>query len=204
MKRFLPLAAVFLSSPAFAHHAMGGEVPQTLFQGLLSGLAHPVIGIDHLAFIVLVGIAAAASGRVLAAPLAFIAATLAGTAIHLAGVGLPLAELVITASIIVLGVFLAMGRQVAGPLALASFAFAGIFHGWAYGEAVVGSTPGPIGAYLLGFGVVQFAIAAGIGLSTRSLLQVPRGQVQARVASAVCMGVGLAFFVETVEQLLLG
>ena len=92
MKRFLPLAAVFLSSPAFAHHAMGGEVPQTLFQGLLSGLAHPVIGIDHLAFIVLVGIAAAASGRVLAAPLAFIAATLAGTAIHLAGVGLPLAE----------------------------------------------------------------------------------------------------------------
>ncbi|PKO63289.1 MAG: urease accessory protein UreJ, partial [Betaproteobacteria bacterium HGW-Betaproteobacteria-17] len=38
------------STSALAHHPMGGMTPQTLSQGLLSGLGHPVIGLDHLAF----------------------------------------------------------------------------------------------------------------------------------------------------------
>ena len=47
---------------AEAHHAMGGTTPQTLAQGLLSGLAHPVIGLDHLAFTVAAGLLAARLG----------------------------------------------------------------------------------------------------------------------------------------------
>ena len=41
-KKFLLLLAigVFLPLPAFAHHAMGGETPQTLVQGLLSCLLY--------------------------------------------------------------------------------------------------------------------------------------------------------------------
>lgn len=204
MTRFFIAPALLLASPAVAHHPLGGEAPQTVFHGLISGLAHPVIGLDHLAFVVLVGLAAALAGRSLAGPFAFIAATLAGTAVHLAGVMLPLAELVITASVVVLGAALVMGRQVAGPVALAGFAVAGLFHGWAYGEAVIGSTPMPVFAYLLGFGVVQFAIAAGVALLAGRMLQQGQGALQARLAAAVCMGVGLAFMFETVEHMILG
>jgi urease accessory protein len=204
MHRFLLPLALFAATPAFAHHPMGGEAPQTIFHGLLSGLAHPVIGLDHLAFVVLIGLAAALAGRSLAGPLAFIMATLVGTGIHLAGVELPLAEVVITGSVVVLGALLVAGRQVAGPVALAGFAVAGIFHGWAYGEAVVGSTPMPIAAYLLGFGVIQLAIAAGVALVLGKALEAGRSPVQARLAAAVCAGIGFAFLFENVEGLILG
>lgn len=203
MTRLLILPALLVAGPALAHHPLGGEAPQTIVHGLLSGLAHPVIGLDHLAFIVLIGLAAALAGRSMMGPVAFIAATLAGTAVHLAGITLPLAELVIMASGVALGVLLVMGRQVAGPAALASFAVAGLFHGWAYGEAVIGSTPMPIFAYLLGFGAVQFAIAAGVALFVGRMTQQGTGQMQARLAAAVCMGVGLTFLFETVEHMIL-
>jgi hypothetical protein len=114
MSRLLILPALFLASPALAHHPLGGEAPQTVAHGLISGLAHPVIGLDHLAFIVLIGLAAAFQGAAMSGPLAFIAATLAGTGLHLAGVMLPLAELVITASVVALGALVVLGRQVAG------------------------------------------------------------------------------------------
>jgi urease accessory protein len=53
---------------AEAHHAMGGTTPQTLAQGLLSGLAHPVIGLDHLAFTLAAGLLAARLAPPLAPP----------------------------------------------------------------------------------------------------------------------------------------
>ena len=204
MKHSLYLPALLLASPALAHHPMGGEAPQTVLHGLISGLAHPVIGLDHLSFVVLIGLAAALAGRSMAGPAVFIGATLAGTAVHLAGIALPLAEVVIMASVVVLGALLVAGRQVAGPVALAGFAVAGIFHGWAYGEAVIGSTPMPVFAYLLGFGMVQFVIAAGVAVFAGKMLQQGAGQMQARLAAAVCMGVGLAFLFETVEHMILG
>ena len=204
MKHYLILPALLAASPALAHHPMGGEAPQTIFHGLISGLAHPVIGLDHLAFIVLIGLAAAFASRSMTGPVAFIVATLAGTGVHLAGVPLPMAELVIMASVVILGALLVMGRQVSGPVALAGFAAAGIFHGWAYGEAVIGSTPMPVFAYLVGFGVIQFAIAAGVALFAGKMVQQGEGPVKARLAAAVCMGVGLTFLFETVEHMIIG
>jgi len=52
--------ALSIASPALAHHVMGGATPVTFGQGFLSGLAHPVIGLDHLAVVVAVGCLAAA------------------------------------------------------------------------------------------------------------------------------------------------
>ena len=57
---FAATALVLASAaPASAHHVMGGMSPSTLFEGLLSGLAHPVIEMDHLAFVIALGLAAA-------------------------------------------------------------------------------------------------------------------------------------------------
>jgi urease accessory protein len=42
---------------ASAHHLMGGKTPTTFADGILSGVGHPIIGPDHLAFLVALGIA---------------------------------------------------------------------------------------------------------------------------------------------------
>lgn len=50
---------VLLALPAAAHHPFGGEAPKTLFEGLISGIGHPVIGFDHLALVIAAGLLAA-------------------------------------------------------------------------------------------------------------------------------------------------
>ena len=194
------LVATIAAMPAFAHHPTGGEAPQSIWHGLLSGLAHPVIGLDHLAFIVLVGLAAAGAARLVAGPAVFIAATVIGTLVHLGGVVLPLAWAVIGPATLVLAALLILGRKVTGPLALAGFAFAGVFHGWAYGAAVIGATPMPIVAYLAGFGLIQYAIAVGVALAARGLSADAPAWMQPSTAAAVCAGVGLAFFAIEAES----
>jgi len=42
------LTALLAVDPAFALHAMAGATPTSFSEGLLSGLGHPVIGLDHL------------------------------------------------------------------------------------------------------------------------------------------------------------
>ena len=113
-------------SSAFAHHPLGGEVPTTMLHGLLSGIGHPIIGFDHLAFVIAVGLIAAFQSNRLVMPLGFVAGTVAGTMLTLAGVTLPLA-IAITGSVVAAGAF-AMRGEIAGlmpatPLA----AVAGLF-----------------------------------------------------------------------------
>jgi urease accessory protein len=65
---------VLAAAPVFAHHMMGGRTPATFMEGLLSGLAHPVIGLDHFAFLAAIGIAVGAFGLNLLLPVAFVVA----------------------------------------------------------------------------------------------------------------------------------
>ena len=133
------LAAAAVPSMAFAHHPMGGATPNTFMDGFLSGIGHPIIGIDHLAFIVLVGLAAVFLTRKYMAPLVFVGGTLAGCLLIANGTVLPYAELIITGSVILLGALVMSGRKIPTAVYLAIFAIAGIFHGGAYGEAIIGA-----------------------------------------------------------------
>lgn len=165
-------AAVSLAQPALAHHAMDGGTPRTALEGLLSGLAHPVIGIDHLAFMIGVGLLAGAAGspaRRGLLPLAFVAATLAGTALHLRGIGVPFVELAVGCSILAMALAVFANRRLPAALLAALFAAAGVFHGYAYAESVVGAEPAPLYAYLLGFVAVQYAVAAASALALKVL-----------------------------------
>jgi urease accessory protein len=47
---------------------------------------------------------------------------------------------------------------------------AGAAHGYAYGESIVGAEAGPLIAYVLGFGAVQYAVAVGGGAALRVLV----------------------------------
>lgn len=136
---FVLLVAVFAAEPAFAHHVMGGRTPSTFAEGLLSGLGHPLIGIDHFAAVVAVGCLAAAhrAGALLA--VAFVAAMMAGVAVHLHGTTVPAAELLVAASVIVLGVILLRRPQLPLSAALGLFVLVGLTHGYALGELIYGA-----------------------------------------------------------------
>ena len=50
-----------ITPAALAHHPLGGRLPANLLEGLMSGLAHPIIGIDHFVFVMAAGLLAAFS-----------------------------------------------------------------------------------------------------------------------------------------------
>lgn len=162
------LAGLFLAAgPAAAHHPMGGAVPATLWQGLASGLAHPVIGLDHLAFLIAVGLAAGVARRGPALPVLFVAASLLGVAARWLGLVLPGAELLAAAAVLAAGALLARGRAPDPRGWAALLAVGGLAHGQAYAEAVIGAEPTPVLAYLAGLALVQGAIAGGVALLPR-------------------------------------
>jgi urease accessory protein len=184
-------AALFLLAiaPAHAHHVMGGRTPATLLEGFLSGLGHPVIGIDHLAFIVAVGLVAGLARLQLAAPAVFIAASALGVGLHVGGIDMPAAELVVAASVLLAGALVAIGAAMRLSAWLAVFAIAGLFHGYAYGESIVGAEPAPLSAYLTGLVVVQAALASTIALLAR---RSGAGALHPRLVGAAIAGIGFA------------
>ena len=96
-------------------------------------------------------------------------------------------------------------RSLPASAGAALFAFAGLFHGAAYGAAVIGAETTPIAAYLIGFSAVQMAIALAAALLVRSVWKAgSAAAVQPRLAGAVCAGIGLVFTVEALEGVLLG
>jgi urease accessory protein len=152
---------------------MGKAVPSTALEGLLSGLAHPVIGLDHFLFVLALGAVVYFFGQRVRNIGVFLAAALIGTVLHVQQATLPGAELWVGASLLVLGLaLLAAAPALKGWAATAFFACAGIVHGYAYGESIVGAEQAPLLAYLVGFTAIQFAVAlagfAAAGYADRS------------------------------------
>jgi urease accessory protein len=153
------IATMLFTISAWAHHPMGGETPSTLWQGLLSGLGHPIIGMDHFAFIVAIGLVSAfARLSSPAVPLGLVAATVLGASLKWLGIYLPYAEVTVAISVVTAGLLVFRTPIRLKTTALAALV-AALFHGYAYGEAIIGAEPAPLGAYLLGFSVIQMAIA---------------------------------------------
>jgi urease accessory protein len=153
--------AAFLASSmqALAHHPMDRKMPGTLFEGLLSGLGHPIIGIDHLAFIVGCGLIASAYRQALWLPLAFVAASSAGALLHFQGFSLLWTEGAIALSLICLGAVMAFQSRLPVGAAAGLFAIAGLFHGYALFESIIGAEPSPLVAYAAGMVISQYGVA---------------------------------------------
>ena len=157
------LTVVLLTQPqeAMAHHMIGGAAPRSVLGGFFSGLAHPVIGPDHLAFILAVGIIAAAFAKGGIFPVVFLSTSMAGCVLRLTGVTVAGGEVAAAVTVVAAGVFLAVDRKVRRSRLVVGLALAGAFHGYAYGESIVGAEPTPIFGYLLGLAMIQYAVAMG-------------------------------------------
>ena len=196
--------ALLLATPmAHAHHPMGGATPATFMQGLLSGIGHPVIGLDHFAFLLvaaLLSITLNGAARYLV-PLAFVAATVAGTLYHLGAADLPMTETVIALSALLGGMAVLLKRSAPALLIAGLFSVIGVFHGYAYGEAIIGAERTPLLSYLFGFALVQYAIIAGgvkavTGMAAKSerlqTLAVRFGGLFATATGALFLGMNMS------------
>lgn len=189
----MTVQSFFSFSPVLAHHPFGGDTPSNFIQGFLSGLGHPVIGLDHLAFVITIGLIAAGLRHGWVVPVLFVTTAIAGTGLHLIGADLPQPELVISGSVLLFGAFLALGRPLPPIFVMVLASIAGLFHGYAYGEAIIGAQMNPLLAYLFGFSVIQLAIALGAyGLAKKSYGQ-PEQVLNLRFIGFLMAGVGLAF-----------
>lgn len=192
----LTIVGLLLStSPAMAHHAMGGKLPSNFFEGFVAGLAHPIVGLDHFAFVVAVGLLAAVSRQGIKIPVAFVLAAMAGTGLHLTQLTLPAAEFVISGSVLLFGVLLAMKQRPNDWILTGLAAIVGLFHGYAYGEAIFGAEMTPLVAYLAGFTVIQLVVAIAAFLLGKAVLKQATEQpaLPLRFAGCVICGIGIAF-----------
>ena len=189
---------IFMTTPAFAHHPLDGRLPANLFEGIMSGFGHPILGFDHLAFVVASGLIAVGIRGGMIIPIAFVLATGIGAGIHLQAIDLPISKIVIAASVVLFGVLLVIRNiQKKAPnyvLLVTSFAaLAGIFHGHAYGEGIFGAEPTPLIAYLIGFTVIQLAISLGVYLVSNKVIKFIPIDYLTRFAGVLIVAIGCVF-----------
>ncbi len=104
-----------------------------------------MIGLDHLLFVLAIGAACYYFGQRAGAVAAFLLAALGGTVLHLWKTTLTYPDAWVAVTLIGLGVLLINASPVLrSKTAIGLLALAGLAHGYAYGEAIVGAEPTPI------------------------------------------------------------
>jgi urease accessory protein len=173
-------------------------MPETVWEGFASGVGHPVIGFDHLAFLLAAGVLAATlpvrAG--VGAILVFVAGGFLGSLVHLAGIGLGPVEVMVAASVLGAGLALLLWQRAPAALLPGAFGLAGLFHGHAFAEAIIGAEQGVLVAYLAALAVTQAGIALGVMLLARRLgAGLPRLREVAGASAAVLGGLFVALAV---------
>jgi urease accessory protein len=134
----------------------------------LDGLAHPWLGLDHLAAMAAVGAWAAQLGGSLRykLPAAFMTAMLVGAILGLELGAWAFADTGILCTIAGLGLLVGLAARPAAPAAFAAAAAAGLLHGYAHGA----EAPAAPAAYFAGFLLATAALhALGLALATLAL-----------------------------------
>lgn len=157
---FLLLTA---SSAALAH-------PGHNLSGFAAGLLHPFSGVDHLLAMVAVGVWAAQGGgrKVWLLPAAFMTMLAVGAGLAMQWQALPMVEAGIAASVLALGLLVALSTQLPAALSVVVTALFGLLHGYAHGLELPESAA-PV-SYALGFLAATAALHLGgltAGIATR-------------------------------------
>ena len=185
--RWLLLAAgIAMVGPAVAHDQQGQAA------GFITGLLHPVSGLDHVLAMVAVGLWGAQLGApaIWLLPVTFPLMMAFGGFLGLVGVPLPCVEIGVATSAILLGAMVAL--QARPPLVLAALlvAFFAVFHGHAHGTEL---PPGQSGLmYSVGFVVATGALHA-VGISIGLIHRWATGRVLLRGAGLAVSLAGVFF-----------
>lgn len=181
------LAVLVFPTWAWAHAGTHFEL------SFWSGLIHPLTGLDHALAMIAVGMFAAHLGgrAVWAVPASFLTAMIAGGALHVIGLPLPMVEPGIAASVLVLGLLIALQTKMTLPAATTIVAVFAVFHGYAHGSEMQAGSE--LVAYIAGFvGATALLHAVGLALGLGVTNLSPRqAQGVLRVGGGCLATVGL-------------
>lgn len=185
---FVMLSFYVFPFPALAHQETGS------ITGIVSGLKHPVSGMDHVLAMISVGLWGAQLGApaVWVLPVAFPMVMAFGGMLGLMGIPVPGIEVGIAVSALVLGLLvLAEGRP---PLWVAAVivGFFAIFHGHAHGTELPVGSSGLL--YSIGF-VVATGTLHGVGIIIGLVHRWSRGRLAIRAAGGIVALSGVLFLV---------
>jgi len=182
----VPVLAMQFSQVAEAHIRKGEA------SGFLSGVRHPISGLDHVLAMIAVGLWGAQLGApaIWALPVAFPMVMALGGMMGLLGIPLPGTEYGIAASMILLGGVVLF--ELKPPLWAAALlvSFFAIFHGYAHGTEL---PPGQDGLlYSMGF-VCATGCLHGIGVSIGLVHRWTWGQMFLRLSGGFISAMGMYF-----------
>ena len=192
MRRHLALLTIGLclaiATPALAHqghaHTYGG--------GFSSGFFHPILGFDHVAAMVAVGMWGGILGRpaIWLLPVVFPLAMAFSAALGVIGVPLPFVEAGIATSAVIIGLMIAFFVNPPLWVAVTIVGIFALFHGHAHGTELP-STANPF-AYVFGF-VLSTGLLHAAGIVLGLLIAFPLGKTIVRGSGAVISLAGLGF-----------
>lgn len=181
------LVMLFIPLAAWAHIQAGQA------GGFVSGLSHPVSGLDHVLAMVAVGLWGAQLGMpaIWVLPVAFPMMMAFGGMLGLTGLPLPGVELGIAVSAIVLGALVLGSVRLPLFAAVAIVAFFAVFHGHAHGTELEAGQNAIL--YSLGF-VIATGLLHGVGITIGLVHHWAAGRKVLRAAGGLVLAGGLYFF----------
>lgn len=175
------------TAPAFAH------LDPSEHGSLAAGISHPLFGLDHILVMVAVGLwAASLKGRaMLIVPAAFVGTMGLGFIAAIGGMPLPFVEPVILASVIFIGIMVALALPFSTAGMAVAVAFFAFFHGHAHGGEL-----GEAGAAVFAIGfmlatAVLHAVGIGLGIGFGKLQGGDGKSWLTRATGAVTAAAGL-------------
>lgn len=179
-------AGMAIVGPAVAHEQQGQAA------GFITGLLHPVSGLDHVLAMVAVGLWGAQLGApaIWLLPVTFPLMMAFGGFLGLLGAPLPGVEIGIATSAILLGAMVALQARPSLALAALLVGFFAVFHGHAHGTEL---PPGQSGLmYSVGF-VVATGLLHAVGISIGLIHRWGAGRIVLRGAGIVVVLAGIVF-----------
>ena len=164
--------------------------------GFVSGMLHPVTGVDHVVAMVAVGLWGAILGQpaIWVLPVAFPLVMAAGSILGIIGIPVPAIDIGVALSGIVLGAMVATVSR--PPLAVAFFLISifAVYHGYPHGAALPDF--GMPLLYISGF-VISTGLLHLSGVALGLLFRWRRGQLVVRVTGCIIAFVGAYYLLNS-------
>lgn len=183
-------ASVAFWQPAFAHD--GTTLPYGSF---LSGLTHPVLGLDHFLAMVSVGILSAQIGgrAIWTVPATFVLVMAFGGLLGWINIGLSAIEVGIAFSVLALGTAIALDKKLPVVAVMSAVGVFAIFHGYAHGAEI--PVVATASTYAIGF-MIGTALLHIMGVIIGDISQqYERGKLLLRGVGVLIAGTGAAYLV---------
>ncbi|MEM7075250.1 MAG: HupE/UreJ family protein [Pseudomonadota bacterium] len=172
--------------PALAHTGDGHA------GGFVSGFTHPILGWDHVAAMIAVGLWGAFLGSpaIWILPVVFPLVMALGAVAGIAGIPVPAIEMGIALSAVVLGVMIVFAIKPPIWICAVIVGTFAIFHGYAHGTELPSNVNAL--AYAVGF-VISTGLLHMTGVAFGLLVRWPVGRAAVRGAGGLILFAGIAF-----------